>query len=129
MTEYPVVEHKGYIGMAECSDDGLLHASVINTRYPIANCFAADYETLKKEFRTSIDMYLDSCEEYGDEPERPSSVNRLNLFIELPLYRRISLAVLRNQTNIEDWIMDVIEREVVESEREAAMSEREVAVS
>ena len=122
MTEYPIVEHKGYIGMAECSDDRLLHASVINTRYPIANCFAADYETLKKEFRASIDVYLDWCQEDGDEPERPSSVNRLKLFLELPLYRRISLAALRNQTNIEDWIMDAVERELAASEQETAVS-------
>ena len=67
-------------------------------------------------------MYLDWCQEDGDEPERPSSVNRLKLFLELPLYRRISLAALRNQTNIEDWIMDAVERELAASEQEAAVS-------
>ena len=131
MTEYPMVEYKGYIGMAECSDtDGLLYANVINTgQCGIADCFAADYETLKKEFRTSIDIYLDWCEEDGVEPTRPSSVNTLTFFPELKFYSRMALAALRAQNNIEDWLMDVIEREVAASEQEAAMRDREAAVS
>jgi len=68
-----MMECKGYIARIEYDDlVGLLHASVINSgAYPIANCEAADAESLRREFRISIDEYLASCEEDGVEPRKP----------------------------------------------------------
>ena len=70
-----MMEYKGYIARVEYDDStGLLHGSVINSGpYPIANCEAKDTETLKREFRLSIDEYLASCVEEGIEPKIPFS--------------------------------------------------------
>ena len=67
-----MMEYKGYIAKVEYDDSvGLLHASVVNSgAYPVANCEAADAESLRREFRISIDEYLASCEEDGVEPRR-----------------------------------------------------------
>ena len=35
---------------------------------PIANAEATDVEGIKREFRASIDVYLDGCAELGIEP-------------------------------------------------------------
>ena len=68
-----MMEYKGYIARIEYDDlVGLLHAGVINSgAYPIANCEAADEESLRREFRISIDEYLESCEEDGVAPRKP----------------------------------------------------------
>ena len=68
-----MMQYKGYIAQIEYDDlVGLLHASVVNSgAYPIANCEAADAESLRREFRISIDEYLASCEEDGAEPRKP----------------------------------------------------------
>ena len=68
------MEYKGYIAKVEYDDSvGLLHGSVVNSgSYPIANCEAADVETLRKEFQISIDEYLALCAEHGVEPRQPS---------------------------------------------------------
>ena len=68
-----MMEYKGYIAKVEYDDSvGLLHGSVINSgSYPIANCEAADADTLREEFRLSIDEYLAVCAERGIEPKRP----------------------------------------------------------
>ena len=62
-----MIQYRGYVAKVEYDDSvGLLHASVINSgAYPIANCEAADVQTLKKELTVSIDEYLASCEEDG----------------------------------------------------------------
>ena len=67
------MEYKGYVATVEYDDSvGLLHASVINSgAYPVANCEAASAESLRREFRISIDEYLASCEEDGVEPRKP----------------------------------------------------------
>lgn len=68
-----MMECKGYIARIEYDDlVALLHASVINSgAYPIANCEAADAESLWREFRISIDEYLASCEEDCVAPRKP----------------------------------------------------------
>ena len=72
-----MMEYKGYIAKVEYDESvGLLHASVTNSgAYPIANCEAADVQTLRKELRISIDEYPTSCEEDGVEPRKPFSGN------------------------------------------------------
>ena len=60
--------------MRERADAGVLHARVINSGpYPIANAEATDVESIKQEFRASIDAYLDGCAELGIEPVAPTA--------------------------------------------------------
>lgn len=52
----------------------VLHARVINSGpYPIANAEATDMEGIEREFRISIDIYLDGCPELGIEPVAPTA--------------------------------------------------------
>jgi len=71
-----MLEHKGYIGEVVYDDEaGVLHARVINSGpYPVANAEATDVEGIRREFRLSIDAYLESCAELGIEPVQPSSM-------------------------------------------------------
>ena len=71
-----MLEHKGYIGEVVYDDEAeVLHARVINSgTYPIANAEATDVEGLKREFRRSIDVYLDGCKELGIDPVEPAPI-------------------------------------------------------
>ncbi|WP_420611232.1 hypothetical protein [Candidatus Poriferisodalis sp.] len=68
-----VLEYKGYIGEVSCDEEtGLLHARVVNSgSYPVANAEAAEPVSLKREFRRSIDVYLDGCKELQVDPIAP----------------------------------------------------------
>ena len=70
-----MLEYKGYIGEVVYDDEAeALHARVINSGpYPIANAEATDVEGLKREFRRSIDVYLDGCNELGINPVAPAT--------------------------------------------------------
>ena len=71
-----MLEYKGYIGEAVYDDQAeVLHARVVNSGpYPIANAEATDVEGLKREFRRSIDVYLEGCNELGIDPVAPTAV-------------------------------------------------------
>ncbi|MXY78561.1 MAG: toxin-antitoxin system HicB family antitoxin [Chloroflexi bacterium] len=71
-----MLEYKGYIGEVVYDDEAeVLHARVINSgSYPIANAEATDVEGIKREFRRSIDVYLQGCEELGIDPVPPAAI-------------------------------------------------------
>ena len=71
-----MLEYKGYIGeVVYDSEAEVLHARVINSgMYPIANAEATDVEGIKREFRISIDIYLEGCAELGIAPIAPSAL-------------------------------------------------------
>ena len=74
-----MVEYKGYVGEVVNDDEAeVLHARVINSGpYAIANAEATNVEILEREFRVSVDVYLDGCAELGElgiEPVAPTAV-------------------------------------------------------
>ena len=71
-----MLEYRGYVGEVVYDDEvKVLHARVINSGpYPIANAEATDVEGIEREFRTSIDTYLDGCAELGIEPVTPTAI-------------------------------------------------------
>ena len=71
-----MLEYKGYVAEVVYDDEAeVLHARAINSgSYPIANAEATDVEGLKREFRCSIDVYLDGCRELGVDPVAPTPV-------------------------------------------------------
>lgn len=71
-----MLEYRGYIGEVAYDDVAeVLHARVINSGpYSIAEAEATDVEGIKREFRISIDVYLNGCAEFGIEPITPTAV-------------------------------------------------------
>ncbi len=76
-----MLEYKGYVGevvydeVVYDDEAEVLHARVINSGpYPIANAEASDMQSVEREFRLSIDIYLDGCAELGIEPVAPTAV-------------------------------------------------------
>ncbi|MFL5386557.1 MAG: type II toxin-antitoxin system HicB family antitoxin [Longimicrobiaceae bacterium] len=67
-------EYKGYVGRYEADrDDGVLHGRVDGIR-DIVTFVADNLEDLEREFRASVDIYLEFCAERGVEPNRPTSL-------------------------------------------------------
>ena len=71
-----MLEYKGYIGEVVYDDEAeVLHVRVVNSGpYPIANAEATDVAGLKREFRCSIDVYLEGSKELGIDRVAPTAV-------------------------------------------------------
>ena len=105
-----MMEYKGYVAKVDYDDSiGMLHGSVINSGdYPIATCEAKDLDTLRREFRLSIDDYLTACKESGIEPGKPLS-GKLHLELGPELYQRVSISAARSGVSIDNWITEVLD--------------------
>ncbi len=63
------MEYKGYYAAIKYdADSEVLHGMVVGSR-DIIMFEAASVEELKKEFKFSIDDYIASCEEAGEQPD------------------------------------------------------------
>lgn len=63
--------YKGYTARYEFDEyEGVLHGRVDGIR-DIVSFVAETPEDLEREFRISVDVYLDVCAEEGSEPDRP----------------------------------------------------------
>ena len=67
------MNYKGYIGNVEYDDEAhILSGSVINAR-AVITFQGNSVEEVEREFRASVDDYLEWCAEDGVEPEKPYS--------------------------------------------------------
>ena len=68
-------EYKGYMGEVSYDDQAdVLYIKVVNSGpYSVADAEATDLEGLKREFRKSIEVYLDGCAELGVRPVKPTT--------------------------------------------------------
>ena len=65
--------HKNYTVIVEVGEeDGVLHGRVADIR-DVVTFESETLEGLEREFRTSVDVYLDWCAERGKEPNRPQA--------------------------------------------------------
>ena len=113
------MQYKGYFATVEYDDSvGLLHGSVVSSGgYPVANCEAADVDTLRNEVRRSVDEYLAVCEERGIQPQPPFS-GKLNVRLGPELHSRVAAIAAQGGVSINSWIKETLEREAAQSEPE-----------
>ncbi len=84
------------------------HGEVINLRDVVT--FQSDsVEGLKREFRTSVDDYLDFCRERGETPEKPFS-GKLTLRLAPELHRRLYLRSPTGEKSLSHWITEALDK-------------------
>ena len=84
------MNYKGYIGKAEYDDENhIFSGTVINTK-TVITFQGTTVDELEKEFRASVDDYLDWCREDGVDPEKPYS-GKFNVRFTPELHQRAAL--------------------------------------
>lgn len=104
--------YKGFIGKVKFDPDAkLLHGEVIGTNDVIT--FQADNaKDIEKEFKESIDDYLEFCQNEGKEPEKSySGETRLRMGVALHK-SAVTLANKEGHKSMNDWIVKTIKKEV-----------------
>lgn len=99
--------YKGYIGHVEVDEDeGVLHGRVVNIRDTITFQGQTVAEA-QREFRKSIDIYLDWCQERGEEPERPSS-GKFVVRLDPELHRALIVAAAAEHKSLNTFVKDAL---------------------
>lgn len=104
-----MLQHKGYKGHAEFDDEaGLFHGEVLDLR-DVITFQGMSVEELEREFRDSIDDYLEFCEERGEEPDRPFS-GRLMLRLPPQVHRDAYVRARQEGKSLNQWIAEKLEQ-------------------
>ena len=104
-----MMEYRGYCAtFTYHPGDGVFYGDVAGIR-DIIYFQATSLKQLKKEFKTSIDSYLESCAESGDHPDKPFS-GRIPLRIPAKLHRKALTAAKCEGKSLNGWVADTVER-------------------
>ncbi len=103
-----MLKYKGYTGHAEFDDEAVLfHGEVLDLR-DVITFQGTSVEELEREFRNSIDDYLEFCEERSEEPDRPFS-GRLMLRLPPNVHREVYVRARQEGKSINQWIAEKLE--------------------
>lgn len=106
-----IINHGTYIARVDFDQDlEMFSGQVINLSTPVT-FMAGDAANLKKEFKNSIDAYLDICRENGIEPEKTYS-GKFVLRAGAELHQRAAMAAARANKSLNRWLIEAIEKAV-----------------
>jgi predicted HicB family RNase H-like nuclease len=77
----------------------------------VINFHATTVESLKKEFRLSIDDYLAWCAEEGRSPKKPAS-GKLTLRVPPEIHEKAAIAAQSRGKSLNQWATELLEKAV-----------------
>ena len=96
-----------YIAKIDYEEDSkLFHGRVLNLR-DVVNFYGSSGEDLEREFRESIEAYLEVCAEEGIEPQKPYS-GRFNVRLPPGLHRTIAETSAVEGMSLNAWVIEAL---------------------
>ena len=106
-----MMNYKGYVGSVEYDDENrVFTGTVINTR-TVITFHGTSVDELEKEFRASVEDYLQWCREDGIEPERPYS-GKFNVRFSPELHRRAAIGAKHLGLSLNSFVERAVEDEL-----------------
>jgi predicted HicB family RNase H-like nuclease len=106
-----MMEYKGYVGKVEFDNEaGIFHGEVLDTR-DVITFQGQSVAELKIAFQDSIDDYLASCKQRGEEPNKPFS-GQFVTRISPELHRQVNLAASNSGKSLNAWVVEQLQAAV-----------------
>lgn len=104
-----MMRYKGYIGKVEYDADAkLFHGEVIGLKDTITFQGTSAKE-IEKEFKKSIDVYLEWCKELGEKPEKTFS-GKLQLRMNPDLHAHLAIEAEKRGVSLNDLINEKLQK-------------------
>lgn len=87
----------------------LFHGRIANLRDVVGSC-GRSVDELRREFATSLEVYMEICNEKGIDPAKPYS-GTFNIRVRPELHRALALAAACDELSLNRWIARALERE------------------
>ncbi|WP_303901328.1 type II toxin-antitoxin system HicB family antitoxin [Thiohalomonas denitrificans] len=102
------LRYKGYLGSVEVDlSSGNLHGKLLFID-DLVTYEANTVQELEEAFRESVDDYLQTCAELGDEPEKPWK-GTFNVRIGTQLHRQAAMLAAESGLSLNDFVKNAIE--------------------
>ena len=105
------MNYKGYIGNIEYDDEAKIFAgSVINTK-TVITFQGSSVDEIEKEFRASVDDYLEWCEQDGVAPEKPYS-GKFNVRFLPELHQKATIVAKKLNMSLNSFVEKSVQDEI-----------------
>lgn len=103
-----MMEYKGYRA-AVIFDDSveIFHGEVVDTR-DVVTFQGVSVAELRREFKISVDDYLEFCRERGREPDKPYS-GEIAFKVASKVHRAADAAAKSEGKTLEEWLAETVE--------------------
>ena len=109
-----MMKYKGYYAKSNVDEEaGIIYGEALTTQDMIT-FQAENVKDLWKEFKKSIDVYLDVCKEYGKGPEKPFTGD-FRLRMPSHIHKGVTICARKEGKSLNKWINEKLE-EVVTNE-------------
>lgn len=105
-----VMEHKGYTGSVEYSDDDSVLFGKVQFIRALISYEGKDVKGLRQDFHAAVDDYLAMCSKRKITPEQPFK-GLFNVRVGRDLHRQIALEAARRGVSLNSLIVDALEKE------------------
>ena len=103
------MKYKGYIGQVEYDAEAkLFHGEVIGLKDTIT-FQGTNVAELEREFKKSIDVYLEWCKELNEKPEKTFS-GKLHVRMNPDLHAHLTLEAARRGISLNDLINEKLQK-------------------
>lgn len=104
-----MLKYKGYTGVVTFDDEAMIfHGEVCGLR-DVITFQGTTPDEIKREFETSVDGYLNWCDELGQVPEKPYSGN-IRLRIPPELHAKIAAHAKMDGISLNKYISSTLKR-------------------
>ena len=107
-----MMNYKGYLGNVEYDDENRVFCGkVINTR-TVITFHGTTVDEIEKEFRASVDEYLDWCKEENIDPEKPYS-GKLVIRMSPEMHQRSATAARLQGISLNTFMLNALSDKLV----------------
>lgn len=104
-----IIEYKDYIGEFKYDpDDDMFTGIVVNINDVVTFC-GRSIDELKQALKDSVEDYIETCSEIGDEPEKPFS-GTVYIRMDPNMHRELSTAAKINRMSINKFVINQLEK-------------------
>lgn len=103
------MKYKGYSARVEYDPEERTFVGRVEHIRDVITFEASDVDSLEREFRISVDEYLEFCRERGAEPEKPYSGNYL-VRMGPELHKSAASAAGHKGVSLNAWVVAAIQR-------------------
>jgi len=105
-----VMEHKGYTGSVEYSDEESVLFGKVQFIRALISYEGKDVESLRQDFHAAVEDFLLMCFEKNIKPEQPFK-GSFNVRVGRDLHRQIALEAARRGVSLNSLIVAALEKE------------------
>ena len=105
------INYKGYAAKIEFDpEDNILFGNIIGIRDTVG-FHGESVSEVKDAFYEAVDLYLESCEKAGREPNRPFS-GKFMVRVDSSLHGKVAAAAVNAGKSLNKWVAETLEQAV-----------------